>query len=283
MSDAVPFAKMHGLGNDYIYFECLKEPRSFSRSQIQTLCNRHFGIGADGVVLILPSKLHDFRMRMFNADGSEAEMCGNAVRCVAKYLYEKGFTAQRKIVLETKAGPKTLELRIQGGRVESVRVDMGEPLLDPARIPVLSSKSAIISEPFEDLGQTLNFTCVSMGNPHAIFIVPEITDHLVLELGPKIEKHPIFPAGTNVEFIKVLGRSKIEMRVWERGSGETLACGTGACASAVACVLNKLTERNLRVLLPGGVLEVEWAADNHVYQTGPAALVFEGRTLLDEQ
>jgi len=244
------------------------------------MCDRHFGIGGDGVVLILPSKTYDYRMRMFNADGSEAEMCGNAVRCIAKYLYDRGITTQETIILETEAGPKTLELKVHQGKVAAVRVNMGEPILEPARIPVRSEKERVVLEPFTVDGTLLQLTCVSMGNPHAVFIVPEITDDLVLGLGPKIEKHPLFPAAMNVEFVKILRPHELEMRVWERGSGETLACGTGACAALVACSLCGVAERKGVVHLRGGDLEIEWAADNRVYKTGPAAFVFDGTYLL---
>ena len=271
------FSKMHGIGNDYIYFNCLKECPAFPPALIAELCDRHFGIGGDGIVLIVPSRTHDFGMRMFNADGSEAEMCGNAVRCVAKYLYDKGITSAKKIDLETKAGLIGLELSTVGGKVAAVRVDMGEPVFESSRIPVSVQKERVIGESIEEAGHALKLTCVSMGNPHAVFVVPEITDELVLGLGPKIERHPIFPARTNVEFVRVVDKQTLEMRVWERGSGETLACGTGACATAVAGVLNGRTDRKVELELLGGRLRIEWReADGHVRMTGGAEFVFDG-------
>jgi diaminopimelate epimerase len=277
----VHFSKMHGAGNDYIYINCLKEAPRLSSEIISRWCKRHTGIGADGVVLILPSRTYDFRMRMFNADGSEAEMCGNAVRCVAKYLFERRLTEQKVIELETAAGLKILELHVQSGRVDSVRVDMGEPLLDPVRIPVDLPQENVIAEALPGF-EPLRMTCVSMGNPHAVFLVDQITDDLVLGLGPRIEDHPLFPKKTNVEFVRVIDKHTIEMRVWERGTGETLCCGTGACAAAVACVLNRLTYKKLTLIARGGELQIEWAANNHVYKTGPAEFVFDGTIELEE-
>jgi diaminopimelate epimerase len=247
----VHFSKMHGAGNDYIYINCLKEAPRLSSEIISRWCKRHTGIGADGVVLILPSRTYDFRMRMFNADGSEAEMCGNAVRCVAKYLFERRLTEQKVIELETAAGLKILELHVQSGRVDSVRVDMGEPLLDPVRIPVDLPQENVIAEALPGF-EPLRMTCVSMGKK------------------------------TNVEFVRVIDKHTIEMRVWERGTGETLCCGTGACAAAVACVLNRLTYKKLTLIARGGELQIEWAANNHVYKTGPAEFVFDGTIELEE-
>lgn len=273
----IPFVKMHGAGNDYIYIDLLDgDGDPLPPETIRTLSDRHFGIGGDGVVFICRSDRADFRMRMFNADGSEAEMCGNAVRCVAKYLYDRGKTRKTTIALETKGGIKELALHLEHGSVKTVRVDMGEPILEAQRIPVLAESERVIAEPFEVEGHQLSMTCVSMGNPHAVFIVDAIRDEHIHRLGPRIERHPRFPARVNVEFIEVLDPTTLRMRVWERGSGETLACGTGACAAYVAAVLQGRCERRGKVHLLGGTLEMEWAENNHVYKTGPAEFVFEG-------
>lgn len=272
---------MHGIGNDYIYVNCLESVPNDPPALSTRLSHRHFGIGADGLVLILPSKTADFRMQMFNADGSESEMCGNAVRCIAKYVYDRGLTKKTEITLETGAGPKRLELRVSGGAVQSVRVDMGEPILDPRAIPVESNRNPVIAEPFEIDGVRLELNAVSMGNPHAIFFVDEITDDLVLKVGPKIERHAKFPRRVNVEFVKVISPSELRMRVWERGSGETLACGTGAAAVLVAAVLTERANRKAKIHLLGGDLEIEWAENNHVFKTGPAAFSFDGTVEID--
>jgi diaminopimelate epimerase len=270
------FFKMHGLGNDYIYFDCLEEGLPDPEAVSRRLSDRHFGIGGDGIVLIEPSQSADYRMRMFNADGSEAEMCGNAIRCVGKYLFDRGVTEKKVLSIETGAGLLGLWLNVAGARVESVRVDMGEPILEGAKIPVASAAPRVVNEPFEVDGQLLRITCVSMGNPHAVVFVDEITDDLVFGTGPLLERHEFFPNRVNAEFAKIESRREITMRVWERGSGETMACGTGACAVGVAAMLNDLTERKVLVQLVGGDLEIEWGEDNHVYMTGPATFVFEG-------
>lgn len=270
------FFKMHGLGNDYIYFDCLEEGLSHPEEVSRRLSDRHFGIGGDGIVLIEPSLEADFRMKMFNADGSEAEMCGNAIRCVGKYLFDRGITSQQELSIQTGAGILNLSLNLSGKGVESVRVDMGEPILEGAKIPVASAASRIVGEPLEIDGQLLRITCVSMGNPHAVVFVDEIHDGLVWGTGPLLERHEFFPNRVNVEFAEALSRNEIRMRVWERGSGETMACGTGACAVGVAGALNGLTDRTVRVHLLGGDLEIEWNENNHVYMTGPATFVFEG-------
>ena len=267
---------MEGLGNDYIYFNCIEESIGDPAGAAKILCDRHFKIGGDGIVLILPSEKADFRMRMFNADGSEAEMCGNAIRCVAKYVYDKGLTKKEVLSIETLAGVLILYLTIADGVVTKVRVDMGEPILEGPRIPVAIDKEKVIGEPLSVDGKTFSMTCVSMGNPHCIIFVDEITDEHVLTLGPKIEKHEIFPNKVNAEFVKILNRNEVDMRVWERGTGETIACGTGASAVAVAAALNGLTERSVIVHLRGGDLEIEWAGDGHVFMTGPAKFAFEG-------
>ena len=273
----VNFTKMHGTGNDYIYIECLdKIFEAPARETVAKMCDRHFGIGGDGVVFIVPSLTADFGMRMFNADGSEAEMCGNAVRCIAKYLYDRKKTNKTVIDLETKAGVKRLQLAVDQGSVKRVRVDMGRPLLEPSQIPVVSSKEKVVGEPFRIEENDLAVTCVSMGNPHAVFFVGEITDYLVHGLGPLIEVHPFFPAKTNVEFVQVIDRNHLQMRVWERGSGETLSCGTGACACVVAGVLNGLCERVVTVSVRGGDLRIEWPEAGNVFKSGPAEFAFDG-------
>jgi diaminopimelate epimerase len=273
------FTKMHGTGNDYIYVngfvENIENPEEFS---IQ-YSDRHKGIGSDGLVLIMPSETCDFRMRMFNADGSESEMCGNASRCIGKYVYDKGMTDKTEVSLETLAGVKILKLFVgDDNKVESATVDMGEPILESKLIPTTIDKPQVIDVPqtFDDSLQ-YNITCVSMGNPHAVIFTTGIDKLDLPKIGPKIENATIFPRRTNTEFIEVISRDRVKMRVWERGSGETMACGTGACASVVASVLNGLTSRKVTVELIGGELTIEWnESDNHVYLTGSATTVFEG-------
>ena len=273
---------MHGIGNDYIFFNCLDNLFPNPKENAIKLSNRNFGIGADGIVLIKPSDSADYRMQMHNADGSEAEMCGNAIRCVGKYLFEKGITDKKEISIETLAGKMILELGVDlsgvsDGKVSTVRVNMGKPELTSSKIPVAVDTEQCISHSFEIDGFSGNMTCVSMGNPHAIFFVDEITDKHVLEIGPKIEVHPVFPNRVNVEFIKIISRTELEMRVWERGSGETLACGTGAAAVCVAASLNNLADKKVKINLLGGALELEWAEDGSVYKTGPAEFSYEGK------
>ena len=278
MAQKLNFTKMHGIGNDYIYFNCIQQNiENPSKLAIQ-LSNRHFGIGGDGIVLILPSNTADYKMRMFNADGSESEMCGNAVRCVAKFLYEKNLTNKEIINLETGAGIIVLDLKIdKNNKVTEVKVDLGEPILTPSAIPVINESTPVINLPLTIKDTILYGTCVSMGNPHIVFFVDEITDQQIFEFGLLIEKYRLFPNRINVEFVKVLARDRVKMRVWERGSGETMACGTGAAAVCVASVLNNLTERKITVELLGGNLKLEWSSqNNHVYKTGPATTVFEG-------
>ncbi|ODT56803.1 MAG: diaminopimelate epimerase [Paludibacter sp. 47-17] len=277
------FTKMHGTGNDYIYVNGFKEQIDNPEETARKWSDRHTGIGSDGLVLILPSETCDFRMRMFNADGSESEMCGNASRCIGKYVYDKGLTRKTTVTLETKAGVKTLKLFPDKttGKVESVTVDMGEPKLQAGLIPVLTEYDELINRPLQ-FGKNLkyNVTAVSMGNPHAVIFTDKI--HLIdLEAtGPIIENSAVFPQRVNTEFIEISSPDRIKMRVWERGSGETLACGTGACASVVAGVVNGKTARKVTVELKGGELQIEWnALDNHVYLTGPASFVFEGETI----
>ncbi len=275
----IPFIKMHGLGNDYIYFDCLKNPDLIKdpSATAQKVARRHFSIGGDGIVLILPNEEADFQMRMLNPDGSESEMCGNAIRCVAKYVYDYGHTNKKVIKIKTGAGILTLELNIIDEKVESVRVDMGKPVLKGLEIPVQIDKERVIWEQIvTSTSRSYQMTCVSMGNPHAIIFVDEITDEHVLVDGKDLEHNELFPKRANIEFVEILSNDRVKMRVWERGTGETLACGTGASAVAVACVLNEKTDRKVTVELLGGELEIEWAENDHVYMTGPAEIAFTG-------
>lgn len=271
------FTKMHGCGNDYIYVNCLEETVTNPSRVSQVLSDRHFGIGSDGLILIKPSDKADFCMEMYNADGSESAMCGNGVRCIAKYVYDYGLTDKTRVALETKAGIKYLDLKIEHGKVAMVTVDMGKPVLEGAKVPVALDKDKVVAEPIEVAGEEYEFTAVSMGNPHAVMFV-ESTEPIEIEtIGPKFEFHPMFPERVNAEFVQVLDRKQINMRVWERGSGETLACGTGACASVVACVLNGLTDNEVFVHVLGGDLLIKYdQKQNKVFMTGPAETVFDG-------
>ena len=274
------FTKMEGCGNDYIYINGLKEQVEHPEKLAIAMSERHFGVGADGLVLILPSEKADFRMRMFNLDGSEGEMCGNAVRCIGKYVYERGMTEKNTVTLETLGGIKVLQLHIQDDIVESVTVDMGEPILEAAKIPAVSEKYPVIGEKLQILDKVFDFTCVSMGNPHGVTFVEDAFAFPVEKYGKMAEAAPLFPQKANIEFVQVVDRSHLKMRVWERGSGETLACGTGSCASLAAGVLNDLCDRKVKIELLGGTLEIEWnEADNHIYMTGPAAFSFDGEWL----
>ncbi|MCX7922326.1 MAG: diaminopimelate epimerase [Clostridia bacterium] len=271
------FTKMQGLGNDYIYVNCLSQNIENPSEVAKFVSDRHFGIGSDGLVLILPSDIADFRMRMFNSDGSEAEMCGNAIRCVGKFVYDNGLTDKTTVKVETLAGIKILELTLENNKVVLVKVDMGEPILKPKDIPVNSGKDLFISEPVEVNGQTFKVTCVSMGNPHAVAYVDDVIAFPLEVVGPKMETHNLYPRKINSEFVEVIDKNTLKMRVWERGAGETLACGTGACAVLVSSVLNGISERTATVKLLGGDLLIEWNQnDNHVYMTGPAVKVFDG-------
>jgi diaminopimelate epimerase len=272
------FTKMHGAGNDYVYVDCFAHPMPHDPAGLsQRISDRHFGVGSDGLILICPSDQADARMRMFNADGSEAEMCGNGVRCVAKYLHDHGLVRKPRLTVETGRGVLTLDLEVHDGRVRQVTVDMGEPILDAARIPTTLPGDPPKDAALDVADRTLRVTCVSMGNPHCITYVDAVTDELVLGVGPKVERHPAFPRRTNAEFVRVNRPNDVTVRVWERGSGETLACGTGACAVAVAGVLTGHTQRRLTAHLPGGDLLLYWSEkDNHVYMTGPAVEVFHG-------
>lgn len=278
----IKFTKMHGLGNDYVYMDAIHQHIENESTLAQVVSNRNFGIGSDGLILICKSEKADFKMRMFNSDGSEAEMCGNGIRCVGKFVYDKGLTQKTEVTIETLAGIKTLQLNVKEGKVETVKVDMGEPILEPNEIPVISEEKPVKNLKLKAEDKEFVFTCVSMGNPHAITIVENTKEFDVEKYGKVLEVDKAFPNKTNVEFIEIVDKNNIKMRVWERGAGETLACGTGACASVVACVLNNLTERNVNVELLGGKLEIEWNKnDNHIYMTGPAVTVFEGELIED--
>ncbi|MCD7883592.1 MAG: diaminopimelate epimerase [Lachnospiraceae bacterium] len=331
------FTKMHGLGNDYVYVNCFKEQVADPSAAAVRVSDRHFGIGSDGLILIKPSEVADFQMEMYNADGSLGAMCGNGIRCVAKYVYDYGLTDKTQISVETKSGIKYLDLTVERpgeqksqagetkktafhggsseksalaarGQVSRVRVDMGKPILDPEQIPVNTeilyenpankmiarclfgedasadtpgTHDPIIGEPFTTAGMNANITCVSMGNPHCVVPVKDVDGLDIEKIGPQFENHPLFPDRVNTEFIKVLNRKTVQMRVWERGSGETLACGTGACAVAVACILNGWTDETVTVKLRGGDLQITWDREKDtVFMTGPAVTVFDGEIQL---
>jgi len=271
---------MQGIGNDYIYVNCFEEIVTDPARMAIAMSKPHFGVGSDGLVLIEPSDKADFGMRIFNADGSEAEMCGNASRCIGRYVYERGLTDKTHIILETAGGLRQLWLTVHDKKVQNVRIDLGTPELNPRRIGVDLPGEIVLRHRLQVLGQTMFITAVSMGNPHCVVFVrdPEVID--LPTIGPMLETHPLFPQHANLEFVRVISREELRMRVWERGSGETLACGTGACAALVAGVLCGLSDRLAHVRLPGGTLQVFWnAVDNHVYQEGPAAFVFDGTWL----
>ena len=273
----IKFTKMHGLGNDYVYIDAINQKIENESSLAKFVSNRHFGIGSDGLILICKSEIADFKMRMFNSDGSEAEMCGNGIRCVGKFVYDKGLTNETTVKIETLAGIKTLILNTKDGKVETARVDMGEPILEAEKIPVISTEEPVKNLELEAENKKFKFTCVSMGNPHAITIVENTKEFDVEKYGKVLEVDKAFPKKANIEFAQIVDRQNINMRVWERGAGETLACGTGACATAVACNLNGLTDRKVNIELLGGTLNIEWnETDNHVYMTGPAVTVFDG-------
>ncbi|NLG24856.1 MAG: diaminopimelate epimerase [Clostridiales bacterium] len=275
------FVKMHGIGNDYVFMDSFtgSMPNDPSRLAIR-MSRAHFGIGSDGLIFITPSDVADARMRIFNADGSEAQTCGNGLRCVGKYLYEAGLCEADFMTVETAAGVRALELDVQRGKVRSVTVDMGEPRLRPGEIPVIADGERAVDLPLEALGQSLRFTCVSMGNPHAVTFDRMPDDAQFYALGPAYERHPAFPQRANIEFARVDG-DRIHVRVWERGSGETMACGSGACAVLVAAAITGRSGRRMDVALPGGTLRVDWRANNRVYLTGPAVTVFTGEWLDD--
>jgi diaminopimelate epimerase len=273
------FSKMHGLGNDFVMIDCLTmhhDEDDLQRKAV-AICDRRFGVGADGLILILPSDGSDFRMRVINSDGSEAEMCGNGVRCLGKYVFDRGLTTSAELNVETGAGVKTLLLNSADGKVKTVKVDMGAPEFRRNAIPMSGPDAEIVrDEPISVSGANLSVTCVSMGNPHCVAFVDDVAAYPVASIGPQVERHELFPKRTNVEFVQIMGPSEIKMRVWERGAGETLACGTGACASAIASALNGKTGDKVLVHLAGGDLEIDWTGREHVYMTGPASDVFDG-------
>lgn len=271
------FTKMQGLGNDYVYVNCFEEKIENPSELAVKVSDRHFGIGSDGLILIRPSEVADFRMTMFNADGSESEMCGNGIRCVGKYVYDYGLTDKTEVSVETLAGIKYLKFLIKDGKVDMVTVNMGEPILKPELVPVVGEGDAVIDSPIEVDGKEYKMTCVSMGNPHSVVFVDDVDNFPLHEVGPLFEHHKAFPRRVNAEFCQVIDRNHAKMRVWERGTGETLACGTGTCATAVACILNGKTEDEVTITLLGGDLIIRWDREkNVIYMTGPARVVFDG-------
>ena len=275
------FTKMHGCGNDYIYIDGAKEKLSQEEKPewVIKVSDRHFGIGSDGAIFINPSTEADFEMEMYNADGSRSEMCGNGIRCVGKYVYDKGLTDKKRISVISGGEVKYLDLTVENNQVSEVKVNMGAPVLMAKEIPVLSDEEEVVSGAItiEETGETYKMTCVSMGNPHAVVFMDDVEGLEIEKIGPYFEHHSRFPNRTNTEFAKVLDRKNVQMRVWERGTGETLACGTGCCATAVACILNGLTEDEITVHVLGGKIKIFWdRKENLVYMTGPASTVFEG-------
>ena len=273
------FTKMEGCGNDYVYINGFTQsvPAEEKPALVRRLSDRHFGIGGDGVIFINPAKEADFEMEMWNADGTRSEMCGNGIRCVARYVYDFGLTDQKEFSIVSAGKVKYMTLYEQDGQISAVRVNMGQPILEADQIPVRADHSPVINVPIEVQGKEYRMTCVSMGNPHAVVFVDSTKDFPLEQVGPYFENHPCFPNRTNTEFVQVIDRSRVRMRVWERGTGETLACGTGCCATAVACVLNGLTDNAITVEVLGGALQIEWDRDNDlVWMTGPATVVFSG-------
>ena len=271
------FTKRHGLGNDYVYVNCFEEKIDNPPAVARFVSDRHFGIGSDGLIMINPSKTADFEMEMYNADGSRGEMCGNGIRCVAKYVYDYGLTDKTQISVETLGGIKYLDLTVEDGKVSLVKVDMGKPELEADLIPIISEREQVIDEPIEVDGKEYHMTGVSMGNPHAVIYVDDVKGLDLEKIGPKFENHERFPKRINTEFVHCIDRQTVEMRVWERGSGETLACGTGACAVAVSSILNNLTDTQVTVKLLGGDLQIEWDREkDRVFMIGPATVVFDG-------
>lgn len=272
------FTKMEGLGNDYVYVNCFQEQVDNPQELAIRVSDRHFGIGSDGLILIKPSEIADFTMDMYNADGTRSEMCGNGIRCVGKYVYDYGLTKKTDILIETLAGVKKLHLAVnEKNQVYEVTVMMGEPVLKPELVPVVASGEQVVNTPINVDGTAYNITCVSMGNPHAIVFVDDVSEIAIEKIGPLFEHHDLFPRRVNAEFVQIIDRDHVRMRVWERGTGETLACGTGACATAVACILNGKTNEEVTVHLRGGDLRIQWdRGKNLVYMTGPATTVFDG-------
>ena len=276
VQEVIKFTKMHGLGNDYIYINCLEGAPRDPASLAVEMSDRHKGVGADGIILIMDSNVADFKMRMFNADGSEGKMCGNASRCIGKYVYEHGLTDKQILRLETLSGIKILSLDVKAGKVEAVTVDMGEPVIDSPLVPVISDRPSVINAPVDTSAGEVRINAVSMGNPHGVIFVEDLAKVDVHTLGRELELHPMWPDRANIEFAQVMSNDRIRMRVWERGSGETLACGTGACATVVAAAINGLTSREVSVELLGGTLEIDWGDDGYVYMKGGATTVFTG-------
>lgn len=275
------FTKMQGLGNDYVYVNCFQEKIDNPSAVAIKVSNRNFGVGSDGLIMINPSKVADFEMEMYNADGSRGEMCGNGIRCVGKYVYDYGLTDKTSISVETLGGIKYLDFTVENGKVKLVKVDMGSPELVPANIPIVADGDCVIDAPIVVDGKEYRMTGVSMGNPHTVVYIDDVQGLEIEKIGPQFENHERFPNRINTEFARVIDRNTVEMRVWERGSGETLACGTGACAVAVASILNGLTEDKVIVKLLGGDLFIEWDRDaNKVYMTGPAEISFEGEIIV---
>ncbi|MEE0810099.1 diaminopimelate epimerase [Blautia sp.] len=271
------FTKMQGIGNDYVYVNCFKEQIENPSQAAIKVSDRHFGVGSDGLILIKPSDVADFEMEMYNADGSQGAMCGNGIRCVAKYVYDYHLTDKTSISVNTKSGIKYLDLTVEDGKVKEVKVNMGAPILNTAEIPMIYGKEQVIAQPLNINQNLYEVTAVSMGNPHVIVYMEDVKSLKIEEVGPYFEKSSVFPESVNTEFVRVIDRNTVEMRVWERGSGETLACGTGACAVAVACILNGYTEDQVTVKLLGGDLKIFWDREaNLVYMTGPAEVVFDG-------
>lgn len=275
----VKFTKMQGCGNDYVYINGFTEkiPQEEKEEFVKMVSDRHFGIGSDGAIFINPAKEADFEMEMYNADGSRSEMCGNGMRCVGKYVYDYGLTDQTQFSVVSAGKIKYLTLTVEDGKAVQIKVNMGSPILTPAKIPVMAEGETVIDEPITVLDKEYKMTCVSMGNPHAVVFVEDVKEFPLNEVGPYFENHERFPNRTNTEFVQVVDRNHIKMRVYERGTGETLACGTGCCASAVACVLNGLTDTKVYVEVLGGVIYIEWnREENQIYMTGPAVTIFEG-------
>lgn len=274
------FSKWQGCGNDFVLFDCLDNPLADYSELAKKVCDRHYGIGADGILIVEPSSVADFRMRIINTDGSEAEMCGNGIRCFARYLYDNQLVTKEEFTVETGAGILVPRIIKENNEVIGVRVDMGEPHLLGEEIPVIGyDGKRVISEPLQVEGNTYEMTCVSMGNPHCVIFVDDAEKFPIEKLGTKFEHHSAFPKKTNTEFVQVIDKNHVRMRVWERGAAITLACGTGSCATAVACILNGKTDRNVEVTLDGGKLNIEWADNNHVFMTGEAKLVFTGELI----
>ncbi|MCX8065394.1 MAG: diaminopimelate epimerase [Candidatus Hydrogenedentes bacterium] len=273
------FTKMHGLGNDYLFIDARSGYPTENLAELsRQMSHRHLGAGADGIILILSSNISDFKMRIFNADGSEAETCGNGIRCFAKYVYEHGLTKKTEFTIETLAGPNRVKLHTKDGKVDRVRSNMGKPNFERSKIPMLGSPidKPVLEEPIDVDGETVKITAVNIGNPHAVIFVPDATKAPVSQLGPKIENHPLFPQRTNVEFVSIVDKSNIVMRIWERGSGITMASGSGSCASALASMITNRTDKRVNVHLVYGILTIEWAEDGCVYQEGPAEEVYTG-------